>query len=66
MMTGTVYMGLYIFGLLLPIVTIGLLLSSGLSPNDVAEFRERWRVEIRLITGIILFLLALLMQLSSG
>jgi len=63
MMTGTVYMGLYIFGLLLPIMTIGLLLSCGLSPNDVAEFRERWRVEIRLITGIILFLLALLMQL---
>lgn len=64
MMTGTVYMGLYILGLLLPIVTLGLLLSSGLSPKDVAEFRERWRVEVRLITGIILFSLALLMQLG--
>ena len=61
--TGTVYMGLYILGLLLPIVTLGLLLSFGLSPKDVAEFRERWRVEIRLITGLILFSLALLMQL---
>jgi cytochrome c biogenesis protein CcdA len=62
-MTGIVYMGLYILGLLLPIVTLGLLLSFGLSPKDVAEFRERWRVEIRLITGVILFLLAPLMQL---
>jgi cytochrome c-type biogenesis protein len=63
MMTGTVYMGLYILGLLLPIVTLGFLLSFGLSPKDVAEFRERWRVEIRLITGFILFSLALLLQL---
>lgn len=63
MITGTVYMGLYILGLLLPIMALGLLLSYGLSPNDVAEFRERWRVEIRLMTGIILFSLALLMQL---
>ena len=62
-MTGTVYMELYILGLLLPVVTLGLLLSFGLSPNDVAEFREKWRVEIRLITGVILFSLALLMQL---
>lgn len=63
MITGTVYMGLYILGLLLPIVTLGLLLSSGLSPKDVAEFRERWRVEIRLVTGLILISLALLVQL---
>jgi cytochrome c-type biogenesis protein len=63
MITGTVYMGLYILGLLLPIVTLGLLLSSGLSPKDVAEFRERWRVEIRLVTGLILVSLALLVQL---
>jgi cytochrome c biogenesis protein CcdA len=63
MMTGTVYLGLYIIGLLLPVVTLGLLLSSGLSPKEVAEFRERWRVEIRLVTGIILVSLALLMQL---
>lgn len=63
MMTGTVYMGIYILGLLLPIVTLGLLLSSGLSPKDVTEFRERWRVEVRLITGLILVSLALLMQL---
>jgi cytochrome c biogenesis protein CcdA len=62
MLTGIVYMGLYILGLLLPIVTLGLLLSFGLSPKDVAEFREKWRVETRLITGVILFSLALLMQ----
>lgn len=64
LMTGIVYMGLYILGILLPIVTLGLLLSSGLSPQEVAEFRERWRVEIRLITGVILITLAILMQLQ--
>jgi cytochrome c-type biogenesis protein len=60
---GMVYMGLYILGLLLPIVTLGLLLSFGLSPKEVTEFREKWRVEIRLTTGIILVSFALLMQL---
>lgn len=61
---GTAYMGLYNLGLLLPVVALGLLLAFGLSPNKVTEFRERWRVEIRLTTGFILISLALLMQLG--
>jgi cytochrome c-type biogenesis protein len=60
---GAVYMGLYIFGLLIPIVALGFLLSFGLSPKEVTEFRENWRVEVRLTTGLMLVLLALLMQL---
>jgi cytochrome c biogenesis protein CcdA len=60
---GIAYMGIYIFGLLLPIVALGFLLSFGLSPKEVTEFREEWRVEIRLTTGLILVSLALLMQL---
>ncbi|HHV24414.1 MAG: cytochrome c biogenesis CcdA family protein [Methanosarcina sp.] len=59
---GILYMGLYNFGLLLPVIGLGLLLASGLNPNKVTEFRERWRVEIRLTTGIILISVALLMQ----
>ena len=59
---GTIYIGIYHIGLLLPVIALGLLLAFGLSPNKVTEFRERWRVEIRLTTGIILISVALLMQ----
>lgn len=61
---GTIYIGIYHIGLLLPVITLGLLLAFGLSPNKVTEFRERWRVEIRLTTGIILISIAWLMQLG--
>ena len=61
---GTVYMGIYNVGLLLPVIGLGLLLAFGLSPKKVTEFREKWRVEIRLTTGFILLFLALLMQLG--
>jgi cytochrome c-type biogenesis protein len=60
--TGTIYIGIYHVGLLLPVIALGLLLAFGLSPNKVTEFRERWRVEIRLTTGLILISVALLMQ----
>jgi len=61
---GTIYIGIYHIGLLLPVIALGLLLAFGLSPNKVTEFRERWRVEIRLTTGIILISIAWLMQLG--
>lgn len=60
---GIEYMGIYNLGLLLPVVGLGLLLTFGLSPKKVTEFRERKRVGIRLTTGLILIALALLMQL---
>jgi cytochrome c biogenesis protein CcdA len=63
-MEGIAYAGLYNLGLLLPIVSLGLLLSFGLSPNNVTEFREKRRVGIRLTTGVILTILALMMQLK--
>lgn len=59
---GTIYMGIYNIGLLLPVIGLGILLSFGLSPRKVTEFREKWRVEIRLTTGFILIFLAVLMQ----
>jgi cytochrome c biogenesis protein CcdA len=58
--TGTIYIGIYHIGLLLPVIALGLLLAFGLSPNKVTEFRERWRVEIRLTTGLILVSVALM------
>jgi len=61
---GTLYIGIYHIGLLLPVIVLGLLLAFGLSPNKVTEFRERWRVEIRLTTGIILISVAWLMKLG--
>ncbi|AKB22429.1 Cytochrome c-type biogenesis protein [Methanosarcina sp. WH1] len=60
---GIAYLGIYNFGLLLPLMCLGLLLAFGLSPKKVTEFREKRRVEIRLTTGLILLILALLMQL---
>jgi cytochrome c biogenesis protein CcdA len=61
---GTIYMGIYNIGLLLPVIGLGLLLALGLSPKKVTEFREKWRVEIRLTTGFILIFLAILIQLE--
>ncbi len=58
------YMGIYNFAVVLPILILGALLAFGLDPKKVNEFREKKRVEVRLITGIILILLALLLQLN--
>jgi cytochrome c biogenesis protein CcdA len=58
------YMGLYNFAVVLPILILGMLLAFGLDPEKVNEFREKRRVEVRLITGIILILLAVLLQLN--
>lgn len=60
---GIEYMGIYNLGLLLPAMCLGLLLAFGLNPQKVTKFREKRRVEIRLITGLMLITLALLMQL---
>lgn len=60
---GLMYAGIYNLGLLLPVLGLGFLLAFGLSPNKVTEFREKRRVGIRLMTGIILITVALLMQL---
>jgi cytochrome c biogenesis protein CcdA len=59
---GIEYMWIFNLGLLLPVVFLGLLLTFGLSPKKVTEFRERKRVGIRLTTGLILIALALLMH----
>lgn len=59
---GTLYMALYNLGVILPILILGALLAFGLNPKKVNEIREKRRVEIRIITGVILILLALMLN----
>jgi Cytochrome c biogenesis protein len=61
---GTLYMALYNLGVILPILILGALLAFGLDPKKVNDYREKKRVEIRLITGIILILLALMLNFN--
>jgi cytochrome c biogenesis protein CcdA/glutaredoxin len=61
---GAVYLGIYNFGVVLPILILGGMLAFGLDPEKVSDFKERRRVEIRLVTGMTLILLAVLLQLK--
>ena len=62
--SGVLYLGLYNLGVILPILILGALLAFGLDPKKVNELREKRRVEVRLITGIILILLAALLNFN--
>lgn len=62
--SGAFYLGLYNLGVVLPILILGVLLAFGLNPQKVNDFREKRRAEVRLITGMILILLALLLQFN--
>ncbi|SFM44330.1 Cytochrome c biogenesis protein CcdA [Methanolobus profundi] len=61
---GALYLGLYNLGVVLPILILGALLAFGLDPKKVNDFREKRRVEVRLVTGIILLLLAALLNFN--
>ncbi|MBW6471030.1 MAG: cytochrome c biogenesis CcdA family protein [Methanosarcinaceae archaeon] len=61
---GAMYLFAYNFGVILPVLLLGFLMIFGLSPEKVDELRENRRVEIRVITGIVLLLLALLMYFN--
>ncbi|HJH29611.1 MAG TPA: cytochrome c biogenesis protein CcdA [Methanosarcinaceae archaeon] len=61
---GAMYLFAYNFGVILPVLLLGFLLIFGLSPERVDELRENRRVEIRVITGVVLLLLALLMYFN--
>ncbi|MDF1533623.1 MAG: cytochrome c biogenesis CcdA family protein [Methanosarcinaceae archaeon] len=61
---GAMYLFAYNFGVILPVLLLGFLMIFGLSPERVDELRENRRVEIRVITGIVLLLLALLMYFN--
>jgi cytochrome c biogenesis protein CcdA len=64
MLGGVMYLALYNLGVVLPILIIGALLAFGVDPGKVNNFREKRRAEVRLITGIILILLAVLLNFN--
>ena len=57
---GAIYLGFYNLGVILPVLILGIMLAFGLSPERVNDLREKRRVEIRLVTGVVLLLLAVL------
>jgi len=54
---GIVYLCMYNFGVILPLLIIGTAIVVGLSPTKVDRFRKEKRALIRLVTGIILVVL---------
>ncbi len=54
---GIVYLCVYNFGVILPLLIIGTAIVVGLSPTKVDRFRKEKRAMIRLVTGIILVVL---------
>jgi cytochrome c-type biogenesis protein len=56
--SGLLYLMIYNLGILLPVLLLGGVMAWGMSPVQVDQFRNKHRVAIRLITGIMLFILA--------
>ncbi|HJH32644.1 MAG TPA: cytochrome c biogenesis protein [Methanosarcinaceae archaeon] len=61
---GAVYLCAYNLGVVLPVLVLGGLLAVGLSPETITEFREKRRIEVRFVTGIVLIVLALLLYFN--
>jgi cytochrome c-type biogenesis protein len=55
--SGPVYLLIYNLGIALPVLTLGGIIALGMSPEQVDHFRNKHRVAIRLITGIMLLAL---------
>lgn len=60
---GAFYLAVYNLGVIFPIIIVGILLGYGMKPETITKLKESKRVEIRLFTGIILIILALLLHL---
>ncbi|WP_321418213.1 cytochrome c biogenesis protein [uncultured Methanomethylovorans sp.] len=60
---GAFYLAIYNLGVIFPIIIMGILLGYGMKPETITKLKENKRVEIRLFTGMILLLLALLLHL---
>ena len=52
------YLAAYNLGIILPVLALGALLTLGLSPGTVNKFRHRHRVTLKVVSGIILMLMA--------
>jgi cytochrome c biogenesis protein CcdA len=58
---GLLYLAAYNFGVVLPVLVLGAAIAFGLNPEKVETFRKEKRSMLRLITGIILIIIAVLM-----
>jgi cytochrome c-type biogenesis protein len=56
--SGLFYLIIYNLGIALPVLVLGGTIALGMSPEQVDQFRQKHRVGIRLITGIMLLALA--------
>lgn len=61
---GAIYLCFYNLGVILPVLILGIMLAFGLSPGRVNDLRENRRVEIRLVTGAVLLMLAVLIYFN--
>ncbi|HEX7445575.1 MAG TPA: cytochrome c biogenesis CcdA family protein [Methanothrix sp.] len=56
--SGLIYLIIYNLGIALPVLLLGGIIALGMSPEQVDNFRNKHRVAIRVITGIMLLALA--------
>ena len=61
---GAIYLCFYNLGVILPVLILGIMLAFGLSPGRVNDLKEKRRIEIRLVTGAVLVLLAVLIYFN--
>ncbi|HIH87533.1 MAG TPA: cytochrome c biogenesis protein [Methanosarcinales archaeon] len=61
---GAIYLCFYNLGVILPVLILGIMLAFGLSPERVNDLRENRRIEMRLVTGAVLLLLAVLIYFN--
>ena len=59
---GILYLAAYNLGVVLPVLVLGFGIAFGLNPEKVEKFRKDKRVAMRLITGIMLLIIAALMN----
>lgn len=61
-LAGITFLCVYNFGVILPLLVIGIAIVVGLSPKKVDQFRKEKRATIRLVTGLILVILGALIS----
>ncbi len=59
--SGIMYLAAYNFGVVFPVLVLGIAIAFGLNPEKVEKFRKEKRVAMRLITGITLLMIAAFM-----
>lgn len=62
--SGMLYLASYNFGVVLPVLLLGIAIAFGMDPKKVEEFRKNNRVTIRIVTGASLVIIAILMYMK--